>query len=106
MASPKFLPFDHGGAAARSRASALSDSNSCPRPQCLGSGLLSVAEASAASPVVEEHEEHDQVDDRGDGQVDGRIPPLLPLVAVSGLYLSHCPPPLFVSDPFTRTTYE
>jgi len=69
-----------------------------------GSGLLSVAETSAASLVAEEHEEHDQVDDHGDGQVDGQ--PLLPPAAVSGFCLSHCPPPSFVSDPFTGTTYE
>src|SRR5262245_57878643 len=75
-----------------------------PAPLPPDRGLLSVAEAPAASPVAEEHEEHDQVDDRGDGQADGQ--PLLPLAAVSGLCLSHCPPPSFVSDPFTGTTYE
>jgi len=66
--------------------------------------LFSVAEASAASAVVEDHEEHDQVDDDGDGQVDGQ--PLLLLAAVSGFAVSHCPPPSFVSIPFTGTTYE
>src|SRR5215831_5771518 len=79
--------------------------SSCSRPpNAPGRGLLSVAEACAASPVVEEHEEHDQVADRSDGQGDGQ--PLLPLAAVSGFCLSHCPPPSFVLDPFTLTTYE
>src|SRR5215470_3022248 len=75
----------------------------CPRPVAPDRGLLLVAEAAAASPVVKEHEEHDQVDDRGGGQVDGQ--PLLPLAAVSGLCLSHCPPPSFASDRFTGSTY-
>ena len=77
--------------------------SSRPRPNA-PTGLLSVAEACAASPVVEEHEEHDQVHDHGDGQVDGQ--PLLPLAAVSGFGLSQCPPPSLVLDPFTLTTYE
>src|SRR5215831_19041072 len=60
-----------------------------PPPVAPDRGFLLIAEPAAASPVVEEHEEHDQVDDRGGGQVDGQ--PLLPLAAVSGFCLSHCP---------------
>src|SRR5215813_3646362 len=75
----------------------------CPRPVAPDRGLLLVAEAAAASPVVEEHEEHDQVDNRRGGQIDGQ--PLLPLAAVSGFCLGHCPPPSFVSGRFTGITY-
>src|SRR5262249_38507703 len=75
-----------------------------PAPNAPDRGLLSVAESSAPPPEVEEHEEHDQVDDHGDGQVDGQ--PLLPIAAVSGFCLSHYPPPSFVLDPFTLTTCE
>src|SRR5262249_42446106 len=60
-----------------------------PAPLPRIGGFLLVAEPAAASAVVEEHEEHDQVDDRGGGQVDDQ--PLLPLAAVSSFCLSHCP---------------
>src|SRR6516162_10713352 len=73
-----------------------------PPSRCPDRGLLLVAEAATTSPVVEEREEHDQVDDRGGGQVDGQ--PLLPLAAVSGFCLSHCPPPSSASDRFTGST--
>ena len=43
-----------------------------PPPAAPDRGLPLVAVAASASPVLEEHEEHDQVDDRGGGQVDGR----------------------------------
>jgi hypothetical protein len=39
-----------------------------PPPRCPQIEALSVAEADSPSPVAEEHEEHDQADDRGDGQ--------------------------------------